>query len=800
MSLTEEQMDFKAAFWGRFLLVMVFISVMLTGIHSMAQRQRAPMYFSAYAYLYTINDNQPTTLPMDESRWQHNIDYVSEHLAPLGFDMIVTDGWGEDIRNAQGFRIKHHSSWNNQFSYWANYAQTKGLKLGLYENPLWINATVPSTQNLYDQNENATWFNWLQVGYPGAENYIHNYIDYYASFGVDYLRVDFLSWYEDGKDKLPELTNEHGRPVEDYQTALSWLNQYCDANDIQLSLVMPHLYNHGANERQFAPGSMIRVNEDVCEGGWYRLSEMEKGVHHDIWSQYHNTFDGMIYWSDISGFDDSQDEMIMDGDFIWLSSFANDDEKKTALTINLIAGGAIALTEYDIEDIQQSIHLLQNNEVFALNEDGFVGKPLSHDVLDDNSLIWKGQMSNGDWVVAMFNRDDYARNRSIDFSVLGFNETADVRDLWAQQDLGAMGSYSANIPAHGCVLLKVVPTGHQREMNIAGSFNSWTPNINMAFANEEWVASDVYLPAGNHELKFVNTSDWSDEDWGGASGLSGTAISTTGGGGNISFTTSVNDTYMVTFDDISLDYSIVSENTIYSGGTYSIRSVHSGKVLDVELNSMADGGNIHQWENFGASNQKWVLTDVGVGQYSIVAESSGRALDVEGSSTSNGANIHQWQYFGNDNQKWYVNHLGDGMFSLISVSSGKSIDIANSSMQDGANIHQWSYFGGDSQKWYLDLIETGARQSSALESGNVEVDLSVYPNPVENGHLVIELPETTGRNFSLNIYDLSGTMVYHINGQHSGRVALDDLPLNSGLYLMRIESGSFLKESKIVVK
>ena len=294
-----------------------------------SQRQKAPMYISAYAYLYTENNNQNTTIPMPEDMWQENIDYISEHLAPLGFDMICTDGWGEDIRNSDGYRVKHHSSWAHEFSYWANYATQKGVKLGLYENPLWINEYISATSGLYNPNENAMWFNWLQVGNTGAEDYLRNYIEYYASFGVDFLRVDFLSWYEDGIDKLESLTAEHGRDAADYQTALSWLNKYCDANDIQLSLVMPHLYNDGANERAYAPGSMIRVNEDACDGGWYRFSEIERGEVHPIWSKYHNAFDGLVYWSRFSGFDDSQKQMILDGDFIWLSSFDNDEEKES---------------------------------------------------------------------------------------------------------------------------------------------------------------------------------------------------------------------------------------------------------------------------------------------------------------------------------------------------------------------------------------------------------------------------------------------------------------------------------------
>jgi len=551
----------------RLCLILIFLFNLLL-FSGFSQRQKAPMYFSAYAYLYTVNQNQPTTLLMEESRWQHNIDYIAEHLAPLGFDMICTDGWGEDIRHSDGFRIKHHSSWNHDFAYWADYAQEKGVKLGLYENPLWINENIESTSHLYDPIENAKWFNWLQVDATGAEDYVRRYIEYYKSFGVDYLRVDFLSWYEDGIDKSAELTSLHGRPVEDYQTALGWLNYYCDANDIQLSLVMPHLYNHAENERLYAPGSMIRVNEDACEGTWHRFSEIDRGVKHDIWSQYWNTFDGLVYWSDISGFDESQNEMILDGDFIWLSSYVNDDEKKSVLSLNLMAGGAIALTEYEIESIQESIHLLENQEVFELNRDGFVGKPLSHDPLDASSQIWYGQMSNGDYVVGLFNRKDQAESRFLDFSTIGLSGQYYVRDLWTRTNFGAMTSFSADVPAHGCRILRLSenpsPLGDLGEINpvnqnmyIGASFNGWSPlSMPMTLNNDIWNYSNIQLNAGSYEMKFANSSEWTGKDWGNASGLSGVVTETTGGGPNILFTIPSDGEYNITFDDASLEYSI----------------------------------------------------------------------------------------------------------------------------------------------------------------------------------------------------------------------------------------------------
>ena len=643
-----------------------------------AQRQKAPMYYSLYAYLYTLNNNSTTQYAMPESMWKDHIDYVSTHLAPLGFDMIVTDGWGEPIRNNNGFRIKHHSNWNNDFAYWGQYAQNKGVKLGLYENPLWLDDKNAAMYSTYP----ALWFKWIDINHQNAEDFIKRYIEFYASFGVDYLRVDFMSWYEDGRDKNPDFEIRHNRPMRDYIKTLQILKKYCVANNMQLSLVMPHLKNDAINERLHAPGSTIRVNEDQCEGKWYRLSEIARGKKHIdsrtneiMWSLFHNTFDGMIYWSQYAGFDDKNNELILDGDFIWLSSFANDEEKKSALTINLIAGGAIALTEYTISDIQQSIHLLQNEEVFALNTYGFVGKPLSHDPVNqspDNQAktqVWRGKMpGTDDYIVALFNRENSSQTRTISFSDLPDNlhTTYQVRDLWAKQDLGQYtNQLSMSIGARACKLFRLSPlpcnkqsqtinlpniadiqfptaqtsiqlpaissaslpvkytvSGNatidnntlyagkyngkvtvtatqqgndiycpaiastsfnilggcqaQHFMYVAGNFsntssNNWLPLKNpMSKQGETWVAVINIESTGQKDLVFTTSSTW-DKKWGGAQGLSGTAIETTTApdGNDIKFNATSAGLYLVRFNECDLSYSIqkidASQSVMYIG-------------------------------------------------------------------------------------------------------------------------------------------------------------------------------------------------------------------------------------------
>ncbi|RKD95708.1 glycoside hydrolase family 97 catalytic domain-containing protein [Halopiger aswanensis] len=145
-------------------------------------------------------------------------------------------------------------------------------------------------------------------------------------------------------------------------------------------------------------------------------------------------------------------------------------------------------------------------------------------------------------------------------------------------------------------------------------------------------------------------------------------------------------------------------NDIVSGEAYVLRSVNSGKALDVENASTSDGANVHQYGYVGSENQQWVVTDLGNGYYKLEAVHSGKALDVEGASTSDGANVHQYEYGGGENQQWAIEENADGSYRLLARHSGKALDVEGASTSDGANVHQYGYVGADNQKWTLEQL------------------------------------------------------------------------------------------------
>ena len=442
----------------------------LASVDHLMPRRRGPgpLYWSTYGY------NNYTGNPMPEDVWKSNVDWVAETFAPYGYRMVCTDGWINNTTTVtpNGYIRSFQDDWVHDWAWWVKYLNSRGLDLGVYYNPLWTLRSVvedPSITvvgrpdikvadivNTGDLQTPGSDLWWVDVTRDGAEEYVKGYVAYFRDLGVSFLRIDFLAWYELGFDQSEGYVGvAHGR--EAYIQALAWMREA--AGPMQLSLVMPNLFEHGAAERQY--GDLIRIDNDASYGTWYILSGFRQ-TWQPLWSQWENAFLGFTGFSDVAG----PGQVILDGDPVAISSFGNDDERETAVSLFTMAGAALAITD-QIDTIGENARFFQNREVIAIHQAGLVGKPIFHTTvpfsLDPTSRDperWLGQLPSGDWVVGLINRTDDPAVRSIDFATeLGIQGSAPARDLWAHQDLGTMTSWSVSLAPHACSLVKITPGG-----------------------------------------------------------------------------------------------------------------------------------------------------------------------------------------------------------------------------------------------------------------------------------------------------------------------------------------------------
>ena len=212
-------------------------------------------------------------------------------------------------------------------------------------------------------------FGWVVTDHPGAEQYFEGFFKHYSDLGVKFVRMDFLSWYEDGMNYTDVIDKGYGR--ERYVKGMQWINKYAQKYGVYVSLVMPHLRNNALIERY--AGNMVRIDADALEGSWYRFSDNNRGSLRGGWPNSENAFDGFINWSKISG----RKKIRLDGDFIRIGSYADDNEKMSVISLPLMAGGPISITDMPTGN---DLKFFQNDEMLALNKDGFVGQPLERNL------------------------------------------------------------------------------------------------------------------------------------------------------------------------------------------------------------------------------------------------------------------------------------------------------------------------------------------------------------------------------------------------------------------------------------
>jgi len=109
----------------------------------------------------------------------------------------------------------------------------------------------------------------------------------------------------------------------------------------------------------------------------------------------------------------------------------------------------------------ETLSILTKKEVIAVNQDTSisVGKRVNFTASAD---IYVGSSSTASYVI-LFNKSSATKTLTINFSSLSVfdslkNETASVRDLWNEKDLGTYnGSFSTDVESHSVSFVKIQP-------------------------------------------------------------------------------------------------------------------------------------------------------------------------------------------------------------------------------------------------------------------------------------------------------------------------------------------------------
>ncbi len=407
-----------------------------------------------------------------EDEVKANTDYMAKYLKQFGWQYIIVDFlWsfdnppGSNIGNPYQKKLQDGSyipwlsmdEWGrltphvnkfpsafktNGFKALSDYVHAQGLKFGIHvmrgipRQAVWAKTPVLNTNGITadmiaDTSSKCTWMNHmygLNMRKPGAQEYLNSILKLYASWDVDFIKVDDIA--------RPYSNAE----IEGYKKAI----ENC-GRPMVLSLspgATP--VAQAAHTAQYS--NMWRMADDF----W------------DNWKEILLMMDFAKQWEGIGGPGHWPDcDMLQIGKLSKRGpvgkerySRFTEDELYTHMTFWSIYRSPLMIGGNMPENRELELKLFTNDEVLKVNQQGQNPRQL---YINDSVAVWVSNVPDSkDLYVAVFNIGTNAANFKIEFKQLGISGKAGIRDLWKKIDLGIFKKECVQkINGHGAFLARI---------------------------------------------------------------------------------------------------------------------------------------------------------------------------------------------------------------------------------------------------------------------------------------------------------------------------------------------------------
>jgi len=400
-----------------------------------------------------------------ETEVKANADYMAEKLKQHGWEYIVVDiRWFVANDKAGGYNEKDPVYTMDEygrllpavekfpsavdgkgFKPLADYVHSKGLKFGIHlmrgvpveavKKSLPVMGTAVKASDIYSDSLQCKWLHdmyTIDTLKTGAQEYYNSIFNLYASWGVDYVKVDDLSRpYHHGEiAMIRKAIDQSGRPMvfstSPGATPLEWAK---------------HVVNHA---------NMWRI----CDDFW------------DNWKMLEPQFKRCADWAPYIGEGHFPDADMLPLGHIALRAERGTDrmtgftkpEQYTLMNLwamfrsPLMFGGDLPTND------EFTLSLLTNDEVLAVNQNSANNKQLK---AENGLIVWTADvLGTEDKYVAFFNiNDSIASEISVTPAELGITGNYTVKDLWSKEEKGSVADkFTVLVEPHASVLVRFSKT------------------------------------------------------------------------------------------------------------------------------------------------------------------------------------------------------------------------------------------------------------------------------------------------------------------------------------------------------
>ncbi|MGG3468421.1 glycoside hydrolase family 27 protein [Neobacillus pocheonensis] len=348
-----------------------------------------------------------------------------------------------------------------------DYIHKKGLKFGLYvtlgipkgaiDQNTPIEGTTYHAKDIVDlskgQKVSFNFDNMYTIDFskPGAQEYIDSWAKLFASYGIDYLKIDGVRNQDIADiEAWAKALKKTGRPI---HVELS--------NNLDIK--------HISSWRLLSNG--WRTDHDV---------EAYGTLTHTNWKKVSRRFDDVAEWqfhAGPGGWNDLDSLNVANGSKDGLT----EEEKRSYVSLWAIAASHFVIGSDLTKLDTYGISLLTNDEIIGANQSGIPGKRLFKTA---NTQVFYQKLPDGSYNIGLFNTGVSPQDVSVKWADLDIEGTAEVHDMWSHQDLGSMDSgFTTQLSSHDSRMIHVIPA-----LSLTVSPKSGASEINPSNVSLNWNA------------------------------------------------------------------------------------------------------------------------------------------------------------------------------------------------------------------------------------------------------------------------------------------------------------------------
>lgn len=376
---------------------------------------------------YALANAQALTPVMGWSSWNAHFGNINESVIEAAANALVSSGmkaagytyvnidagWWSGTRDSSGNITVSSSQWPDGMAGVVSYIHGKGLKAGIYTDA------------------GADGCNGTSQGSYG--HYAQDMLQF-EKWGFDYVKVDWCggvklsltpsTQYAQIRDAIATATTQTGHPMT--FSICEW------------GVADPWNWGPGT-------GNSWRTSNDIS---------FTQGT--VAWSDILKNFDAATLHPDAQSIESYNDPDMMEVGASGIST----TESQAHFSLWAIAGAPL-LAGNDITTMSSTTQtILTNSEVIAVDQDALDLQAIKVSEPSIGLQVWSKVLSgSGQRAVALLNRTGSTANITVNWSDISLTGSATVRDLWAHSNLGSFStSYTASVPSHGVVMLKISGT------------------------------------------------------------------------------------------------------------------------------------------------------------------------------------------------------------------------------------------------------------------------------------------------------------------------------------------------------